>query len=173
MKSMSERSPRSELRFVVLAALASAASLLAQGTQPPPRPGSTEKPVAIQVDLSKPVGAYKPIYSWFGYDEANYTTGRDGVKLLKELHDLSPVPVYIRAHHLLTSGDGVAELKWSSTNVYSEDANGKPLYDFKILDGIFDAYKAAGVRPMVELGFMPKDLAAGNPPGMPQDYQIH
>jgi len=27
-----------------------------------------------------------------------------GKQLLTELHDLSPVPVYIRAHHLLTSG---------------------------------------------------------------------
>ena len=66
--------------------------------------------------------AYKPIYSWFGYDEANYTTMRNGKALLRDLHDLSPVPVYIRAHHLLTSGDGKAELKFSSTNVYTEDA---------------------------------------------------
>ena len=117
----------------------------------------------MQVDLASPIGPYKPIYSWFGYDEGNYTTMRDGRKLLGELHDLSPVPVYIRAHHLLTSGDGQPELKWSSTNVYSEDASGKPIYDFRILDGIFDAYKAAGVRPMVELGFMPKDLAATLP----------
>ena len=72
------------------------------------------------------VGPYRPMYSWFGYDEANYTTAPHGRKLLGELHDLSPVPVYIRAHHLLTSGDGVAELKWSSTNVYSEDAQGRP-----------------------------------------------
>ena len=63
-------------------------------------------PVGISVDLAKPVGPYKPIYAWFGYDEANFTTGRDGKKLLRELRDLSPVPVYIRAHHLLTSGDG-------------------------------------------------------------------
>ena len=87
-------------------------------------------------------------------------------QLLGELHDLSPVPVHIRAHHLLTSGNGVPELKWSSTNVFSLDANGKPVYDFRILDGIFDEYKAAGVRPMVELGFMPKDLAA-NPEPIP------
>ena len=106
--------------------------------------------------------------AWFGYDEANFTTGRDGKKLLRELHDLSPVPVYIRAHHLLTSGDGVPELKWSSTNVYREDANGKPVYDFTILDGIFDEYKAAGVVPMVELGFMPKDLTSGT-----NAYQVH
>jgi len=125
-------------------------------------------PVVITVDLGKPVGPYKPIYAWFGYDEANFTTGRDGKKLLRELHDLSPVPVHIRAHHLLTSGDGVPELKWSSTNVYREDANGKPVYDFTILDGIFDEYKAAGVIPMVELGFMPKDLTSGT-----NEYQVH
>jgi xylan 1,4-beta-xylosidase len=125
-------------------------------------------PVAITVDLGKPIGPYKPIYAWFGYDEANFTTGRDGKKLLRELHDLGPVPVHIRAHHLLTSGDGVPELKWSSTNVYREDASGKPIYDFKILDGIFDEYKAAGVIPMVELGFMPKDLTSGT-----NEYQVH
>lgn len=143
-----------------------------QGSVPPPPAASTQPPVSIQVDLAKTVGPYKPIYSWFGYDEANYTTMRHGTELLQELHDLSPVPVYIRAHHLLTSGDGKAELKFSSTNVYSEDANGKPVYDFRILDGIFDAYKAAGVRPMVELGFMPKDLAA-DLPNRHEPYQVH
>ena len=127
-----------------------------------------QPPVTIAVDLSKKAGPYKPIYSWFGYDESNFTTGRDGKKLLRELHDLSPVPVFIRAHHLLTSGDGTPELKWSSTNVYREDASGKPIYDFTILDGIFDEYKAAGVVPMVELGFMPKDLTSGT-----NDYQVH
>ena len=126
------------------------------------------QPATITVDLTHKVGPYKPIYSWFGYDEANFTTGRDGKKLLRELHDLSPVPVTIRAHHLLTSGDGTPELKWSSTNVYREDASGKPVYDFTILDGIFDEYKAAGVVPMVELGFMPKDLTSGT-----NDYQVH
>jgi xylan 1,4-beta-xylosidase len=145
-----------------------AVTVLAQGTIPPLPTASTETPVTIQVDLARTVGPYTPIYRWFGYDEANYTTMPNGVKLLHELHDLSPVPVYIRAHHLLTSGDGVAELKWSSTNVYTEDASGKPVYDFKVLDGIFDTYKAAGVRPMVELGFMPKDLATGKEP-----YQVH
>jgi xylan 1,4-beta-xylosidase len=130
--------------------------------------GALAQPAAITVDLNHKLGPYKPVYAWFGYDEANFTTGRDGKKLLRELHDLSPVPVHIRAHHLLTSGDGVPELKWSSTNVYREDAGGKPIYDFAILDGIFDEYKAAGVVPMVELGFMPKDLTSGT-----NDYQVH
>lgn len=130
-----------------------------------------QSPVTVNVDLSKPVGIYKPIYSWFGYDESNYTTMKYGTQLLKELHDLSPVPVYIRAHHLLTSGDGVPELKWSSSNVFSLDKDGKPVYDFTITDQTFDAYKNAGVRPMVELGFMPKDLAS-TVAGI-NEYQLH
>ena len=121
---------------------------------------SAAGPVEVKVHLDQPIAPFRPITNWFGYDEANYTTAANGRKLLRELHDLSPVPVFVRAHHLLTSGDGVPELKWSSTNVYSEDAAGKPVYDFRLLDGIMDAYQAAGVRPMVELGFMPKDLAA-------------
>src|SRR6185312_5903680 len=119
-------------------------------------------PVAITVDVSHRLGPYKPIYAWFGYDEANYTTMPGGKALLRELHDLAPVPVHIRAHHLLSSGDGVAALKWSSTNVYSEDARGRPVYDFRILDSIFDEYRAAGVVPMFELGFTPKALVSGD-----------
>src|SRR6267378_7708694 len=134
-------------------------------------PAAAQSTVAIQIDLNKTLGAYKPIYSWFGYDESNYTTMRYGKLLLTELHDLSPVPVYIRAHHLLTSGNGVAELKWSSSNIFTLDANGKPVYDFTITDRTFDEYKRAGVRPMVELGFMPKDLAA-TVPGV-DVYQVH
>src|SRR5207302_395745 len=51
------------------------------------------------------------------------------------------------------------------------DPAGKPIYDFTILDGIFDEYRAAGVRPMVEFGFMPKDLAASLPDR--KEYQVH
>lgn len=116
--------------------------------------------VDVQVDLQRSVGAFTPVYRWFGYDESNYTTTKDGQALLRELHDLTPAPVYVRAHFLLTSGDGKPELKWSSSNVYSEDANGKPVYDWTILDTIFDAWVGAHVRPFVELGFMPKALSA-------------
>ncbi len=122
--------------------------------------GAQQNPVEVKVDLSARKGKFTPIYAWFGYDESNYSTTKNGRALLGELHDLSPVPVHIRAHFLLATGGGKPELKWSSTNVYTEDAQGKPVYDWTILDQIFDAYAAAGVRPMVELGFMPKALSS-------------
>jgi xylan 1,4-beta-xylosidase len=119
-----------------------------------------QSPVTVHVDLKQDLGPFTPVYRWFGYDESNYTTTPNGRALLGQLHDLSPVPVYVRAHFLLASGNGKPELKWSSSNVYTEDANGKPVYDWTVLDGIFDAYAAAHVRPMVELGFMPKALSS-------------
>ncbi|HEY1807765.1 MAG TPA: beta-xylosidase, partial [Acidobacteriaceae bacterium] len=130
------------------------------------------EPVRIQVDLNARMEAFAPIYAWFGYDEANYTTMPHGRELLGELHGLSPVPVHIRVHHLLTSGSGKAELKFSSTNIYSEDAAGHPHYDFTIIDEIFDTWKAEGVRPLVELGFMPRDLAAALP-NRHEPYEVH
>jgi xylan 1,4-beta-xylosidase len=122
--------------------------------------GVAQSTTDVQVDLGRDLGAFTPVYRWFGYDESNYSTTKNGQALLHELHDLTPEPVYVRAHFLLTTGNGKPELKWSSSNVYSEDANGKPVYDWAILDGIFDAWVSAHVRPFVELGFMPKALSS-------------
>ena len=140
--------------------------------QAPLAPRLDQAVVQVNVDLAQNIAPFAPIYGWFGYDEANYTTTELGGEVLRELHDMAPVTVHIRVHHLLTSGDGQPELKFSSTNVYHEDASGKPVYDFTLLDGIFDAYKAAGVEPMVEFGFMPKDLAA-ELPDRHEPYQVH
>jgi len=118
------------------------------------------KAVKLEVDLAKKTAEpLKTYWAWFGYDEPNYTTMKDGKKLLSELSALSPVPVYVRAHNLLTTGDGTASLKWGSTNAYTEDANGKPVYDWKIVDGIFDTYIQRGMKPFAQIGFMPEALS--------------
>jgi xylan 1,4-beta-xylosidase len=118
-----------------------------------------QTPVQINVDASQSEGPFRPIYRYFGYDEPNYTYGEHGPKLVGELAALSDAPVYIRAHHMLTSGDGVPSFKFGSTNVYTEDANGKPVHSWAIVDRILDTYIHAGARPFVELGFMPKALS--------------
>lgn len=121
-----------------------------------------QHPAFIKVDLAKETGDMKPIWAWFGYDEPNYTYMKDGKKLLSELAALSPVPVYVRTHSLLVSGDGKAALKWGSTNAYTEDANGKPIYNWRIIDSIFDTYVQRGMKPLAQIGFMPEALSTNN-----------
>ena len=125
-----------------------------------------EAPFAIQVDVQVGEGELRPVWSYFGYDEANYTYAENGKKLLGELRQLSPTPVYVRVHNLLTSGDGSASLKWGSTNAYAEDAAGQPVYDWKIVDRIFDVFRQKGLTPLVEVGFMPEALSVH-----PQPYR--
>ena len=58
----------------------------------------TPKPATIQVDLSRKTNEpLKPIWAWFGYDEPNYTYMKDGKKLLTEISQLSPVPVFCKS----------------------------------------------------------------------------
>jgi xylan 1,4-beta-xylosidase len=122
-------------------------------------PQETSKSVNIQVRADQSEGPISPVWNYFGYDEPNYTYAPNGRKLLAELAAADAAPVYVRTHNLLTSGDGSASLKWGSTNVYSADASGDPVYSWEILDKIFDTFQAAGVKPLVEIGFMPKALS--------------
>jgi len=115
--------------------------------------------VTIHVRADQSDGALRPIWNYFGYDEPNYTYAPNGKKLLGELAALSQVPVYVRVHNLLTTGDGSASLKWGSTNAYTEDKDGNPIYSWTIIDRIFDTFHAAGIRPIVEIGFMPEALS--------------
>ena len=120
------------------------------------------------MDAAAKQGPFRPVYAYFGYDEPNYTYAANGKKLIGELAALSPVRVEIRTHHLLVTGDGTPALKWGSTNAYTEDAAGKPVYDWTIVDRIFDTWLHAGARPFVEIGFMPEALSS-----TPQPYTLH
>ncbi|TKK68354.1 beta-xylosidase [Ilyomonas limi] len=120
---------------------------------------SSGDPVAISVDFNTKQGAMKPIWAFFGYDEPNYTYMKDGKKLLTEISQLSKVPVNVRVHSLLVSGDGKAALKWGSTNAYTEDAQGRPVYSWTIIDSIFDTFIERGMKPIAQIGFMPEALS--------------
>jgi xylan 1,4-beta-xylosidase len=57
---------------------------------------------------------------------------------------------YVRFHAILDDEVGV----------YGEDADGRPVYNFSYVDQIYDGLLDAGVRPFVELDFMPRQLSA-------------
>jgi xylan 1,4-beta-xylosidase len=125
-------------------------------------------PVKITVDAGRPTGPLKPIWRFFGADEPNYAYMKDGQKLLGELGELKPKEVFFRAHSMLVTGEGTHALKWGSTNAYTEDAQGNPIYDWKIVDRIFDSYLERGVRPYVQIGFMPQAMSK-----KPEPYRHH
>lgn len=58
---------------------------------------------------------------------------------------------YIRMHGLLTDDMGV----------YKIDRDGSPMYNFQYIDVLYDYILEIGMKPFVELGFMPSALASG------------
>ena len=124
-----------------------------------------DMPVHISVDAASAVAPLPPMWGFFGADEPNYATEPEGAKLLLELGALRPGEVYFRAHNLMTSGDGKPDFKWGSTNIYTEK-DGKPVYDWTIIDRIIDTYRARGIHPYLQLGFMPEALTTA-PAGVP------
>ena len=128
-------------------------------------------PVVITVNAAKTTGDLQPIWRWCGYDEPNYTYAPNGKKLIEQFTGGKNSPfgaAYFRTHSLLVTGDGVGRLKWGSTNAFTEDPAGNPVYDWTVIDRIFDTYLDAGARPFVEIGFMPKALSL-----KPEPYEHH
>jgi xylan 1,4-beta-xylosidase len=122
--------------------------------------------VTIAVDATAAGSPLERVWAYYGYDEANYTTTPEGVDLLRTLAAAHASPVRTRTHFLFNTGDGTPGLKWGSTNIYTEDAEGNPVYDFTLIDEIMDATVDAGAFPLVEIGFMPQALST-----MPDPYR--
>jgi xylan 1,4-beta-xylosidase len=71
---------------------------------------------------------------------------REDLRQVKQITDFR----YVRFHAILNDEVGV----------YGEDRQGNPIYNFDYVDQIYDGLLANGVKPFVELSFMPKLLAA-------------
>jgi xylan 1,4-beta-xylosidase len=115
--------------------------------------------VSISVDATAAGTPLERVWPYHGYDEVNYSTTPEGEALLKTLATAHTAPVHVRTHFLLNTGDGTPSLKWGSTNVYTEDAAGNPVYSWTLMDGIMDAITGAGAFPFAEIGFMPEALS--------------
>ena len=116
--------------------------------------------VTINVHADRSTGPYRPLWNWFGYDEPNYTYSAARQEAPEGARRAQPRRRRACAtHNLLTSGDGTPALKWGSTNAYTEDADGNPVYDWTIMDQIFDAYVEAGNVPLIQIGFTPEALS--------------
>ncbi len=131
------------------------AALLALGSCSASAPAT----VNVSVDATADGTPLERVWPFHGYDEINYTTAPEGTALLGEIAAAHTAPVHVRSHFLLNTGDGTPAMKWGSTNVYTEDAAGNPVYSWTLTDGIMDTITSVGASPFVELGFMPEALS--------------
>ena len=106
--------------------------------------------VKIDVDLDAPNHPFPHFWEqMFGSGRAVLSLRADYRQDLREVKEATNFK-YIRFHGIFDRGVGL----------YSEDADGNPVYNFSYVDHIYDGLLENGVRPFVELSFMPPKLAA-------------
>jgi len=107
---------------------------------------STEK---VIVDAGAPGRPFPHFWDqMFGSGRAILTlreSYRNDLREVKKVTDFR----YVRFHNILHDEVGV----------YDEDEHGNPIYNFSYVDQIYDGLLSNGVRPFVEISFMPKKLA--------------
>lgn len=111
----------------------------------------------MEVDAADRQGPLTRVWQSIGYDEINWTGTPTGQRLLRKFSADSG-GYLIRSHYVFCSGSGAGLPHWGSGNVYHEDAQGNPYYDFTFVDQAYDAIVGAGHHVLVELGFTPRDL---------------
>ncbi|HEY1889695.1 MAG TPA: hypothetical protein VGG63_04775 [Steroidobacteraceae bacterium] len=121
-----------------------------------PAPGRAEAqslprtPIRIVVDGNAPAHAFPHFWErMFGSGRATLSlraSYRDDMRAVKGATDFG----YVRFHGVLDRDVGI----------YTVDAQGRPDYNFTYVDQIYDGLLRLGVRPFVELSFMPPDMAA-------------
>jgi len=103
----------------------------------------------ISIDAQAPVTPFPHFWEqMFGSGRAILTlreSYRDDLRAVRKITSFR----YVRFHAILHDEVGV----------YNEDEHGEPVYNFAYVDQIYDGLLKNGVRPFVEISFMPKKLA--------------
>jgi xylan 1,4-beta-xylosidase len=111
-------------------------------------------PEVIRVDASAPARPFPHFWEqMFGSGHANLTmreSWRQDLRATRAITDFR----YVRFHDIFHDQNGV----------YSEGKDERPIYNWSYVDQIYDGLLANGVRPFVELSFMPSALAASQKP---------
>jgi xylan 1,4-beta-xylosidase len=129
---------------------AAVAALVALGLAVPAAPLLAEPRETITVDASAPTQPFPHFWEhMFGSGRAVLSLRESYREDLRAVRQVTAVS-YVRFHALLHDEMGV----------YSVGAHGEPIYNFSYVDQAYDGLLANGVRPIVELSFMPAKLAA-------------
>jgi xylan 1,4-beta-xylosidase len=119
-----------------------------------PTPAEAQSSDVIQIDASAPAHPFPHFWEkMFGSGRAILTLRESYRQDLRDVKQITGFE-YVRFHAIFHDEVGI----------YDEDDQGHALYNFSYADQIYDGLLANGVRPFVELSFMPKKLAAKEAP---------
>lgn len=138
---------------------------------------SASDSVGIQVDAKAPGQPFP--HFW----EQMFGSGRAVLALRDDYRaDLTAVRQatgfdYVRFHGILDDDVGLFQLGKSGQPFYNATdksaGEGQPVYNFSYVDQIYDGLLARGVKPYVELSFMPPDLDSRSDAAKVFFYQLH
>ena len=110
------------------------------------RAGAQER---VEVDAAAATTPFPHFWEqMFGSGRANLMLRENWRDDLRAVHGATGF-TYVRAHGILDDENGV----------YTEDEHGNPVYNFAYVNQIYDGLLKNGVKPVVEISFMPKKLA--------------
>jgi xylan 1,4-beta-xylosidase len=116
--------------------------------------GKAQTAESITIDAAAPAQPFPHFWEhMFGSGRARLSMRESYRRDLREIKAVTGLE-YVRFHGIFLDELGV----------YDEDAQGNPVYNFSYVDQIYDGLLQNGVRPFVELSFMPNKLAARNAP---------
>ncbi len=122
---------------------------------------SSPRTITIEVDTHAPSHPFPHFWEqMFGSGRAILSLRADYQRDLRSVKGITNFQ-YVRFHDILDDDIGV----------YGENQNGDPVYNFSYVDQIYDSLLAEGVRPFVELSFMPGKLSAL--PVAPHSFWYH
>ena len=115
---------------------------------------TADQPEILLIDAAAPAHPFPHFWEhMFGSGRANLSlreSYRQDLRQVKQITELE----FVRFHAIFLDDMGV----------YDEDSAGHPIYNFSYVDQAYDGLLQNGVRPFVELSFMPKKLASRDAP---------
>jgi len=114
-------------------------------------PGAAQEPVeTVTIDAAAPAHPFPHFWEqMFGSGRAVLSLRDSYRRDLRSVRQITGFQ-YVRFHAILDD----------DTGLYDEDKQGRPVYNLSYVDQIYDGLLAAGVKPFVELSFMPYKLAS-------------
>jgi xylan 1,4-beta-xylosidase len=112
--------------------------------------GAETTSTTIEIDGTAPARPFPHFWEqMFGSGRAILSLRASYREDLRAVHAITEFK-YVRFHAILDDEVGL----------YAQEANGNPVYNFSYVDQIYDGLLAQGVKPFIELSFMPNQLAA-------------